>query len=365
MASYLYGLDHASHDFTKVDSFGKNVFTNAFPASLAVYMHKEKSLELGWVEAISSGGTLTIAHGHKPLPDILGVDPDYAHWSFESPYDGYDIYATGQVNKSDLVVSDVRTGREASAFEVKLTVVPTSNTADHPRDDQSCELVVRPPSIEQLCFSIAAGYGPERRHDIGDAIASCLECPMDYEWNNERYMLEKLPKVVEAAETVAINDIDNQRPFLLDAIWRTEGKSPVFDREAFDAFFWSDIAFMQFFTRAAKAQIANKKKTIDRPARAVIWLVKSLWDYSTQGKVTFEKTHSSVTFGGQTDKAGAFTGNVSLAMVKCEDFIHPRVARSEISRIITPEGVAFLSPERRLDGVLASSYEYLMPKSQN
>ena len=365
MASYLYGLDHASHDFTKADSFGKNVFTNAFPASLAVYMHKEKSLDPGWVEAVSTQGTLGIRHTHKPLPDILGVDPDYAHWSFESPYDGYDIYATGQVNKSDLVVSDIRTGREASAFEVKLTVVPTSNTANRDREDQSCELVVRPPSIEQLCFSIAAGYGPCRRHDIGDAIANCLKCPMDYEWNNERYMLEKLPDVVEAAETIAANDIDNQRPFLLDAIWRTEGKSPIFDREAFDVFFWSDIAFMQFFTRTAKSQIANGKESIDRPARAVIWLVKSLWDYSTQGSVTFERTHGSVTFGGQTDKAGSFTGNASLSMVKCDDFIHPRVARSEIAKIITPEGVAFLSPERRLDGVLAASYKHLLIESQN
>lgn len=356
--SYLYGLEYATHNFSEERSFGKNIFTNALPISLAMYLSDEMGLEPGWVKAISCGNRLGIQHETKPLPNIIGTAPEEAFWGFEEGFDGYNRYATGQVNKSDIVVKNRFTGEETSAFEVKLTVVPTSNTANKERDEQSCELVVRPPSIEQLCFSIAAGYGPDRRHDIGDIIAKHLRYPMDYEWSNERYMLDKLQLVVDAAEDIAISNIDNQRPFLLDAIWRTIGKSPALDEEAFDVFFWSDLAFMQFFTRSSRSQIANHDDRIGRPARSAIWLIKALWDYSTQGKVTFERAHSAITFGGQTDKAGAFTGAVSLELVKCPNFVHPRISRDRYLEVVKPEGIKYLSPERRLDGVLVSQYEY-------
>lgn len=356
--SYLYGLEHATHNFSEERSFGKNIFTNALPISLAMYLSDEMELEPGWVKAINSDNRLGIEHQTKPLSEIIGVAPEDAYWCFEEGFDGYNRYATGQVNNSDIVVKNRHTGKETSAFEVKLTVVPTSNTAHKAREEQSCEIVIRPPSIEQLCFSIAAGYGPNRRHDIGDIIAKHLRFPMDYEWTNESYMLDRLQFIVEAAEDIALSNIDNQRPFMLDAIWRTIGKSPALDEEAFDVFFWSDLAFLQFFTKSTKTQIKNHEGRIGRPARSTIWLIKALWDYATQGKVTFERAHSAITFGGQTDKAGAFTGAVSLEMVKCPRFVHPRIGREKYLDIVKPEGIRFLSPERRLDGVLVSQYEY-------
>lgn len=182
---------------------------------------------------------------------------------------------------------------------------------------------------------------------------------MDFEWDNEKYMLERLASVVETAEAVAKKDLKRQRPFLIHAIWRTEGDSSVLDEEAFDVSFWSDLAFMQFFTKAARRGIAGGNKKIERSARAVIWLVKSLWDYSAQGKVTFGRTHSLVTFSDQSDKAGAFSDNASLEMVKCQDFLHPRIKRNEVCNILTAEGSVFLSPERRLDGVLTTNYDFL------
>lgn len=38
--TYLYGLEHANHEFDGSDpkAFGKNIFTNAFPLALLVYM---------------------------------------------------------------------------------------------------------------------------------------------------------------------------------------------------------------------------------------------------------------------------------------------------------------------------------------
>lgn len=101
-----------------------------------------------------------------------------------------------------------------------------------------------------------------------------------------------------------------------------------------------------------KREIATSTSSIGRPARALIWFIKSMFDYSAQGRVTFERTHSLVTFGGQTDKAGSFTSGGIRSFIKSKHFIHPRISVNETNEILLPEGAALLKPERRLDAVL-------------
>ena len=363
--SYLYGLEHASHDFTKEKSFGKNIFTNAFPVSLLSYMSAEMGLEPNYIRATIIGETPSVDHITAPLEELIGVKIDDAFWAFEDSFDGYNRLATGTANRSDLVVRSRSSNKEMRAFEVKLVTAPTSGTASKPRNQQSCEIVVRPPTIEQMCFSIATSYGPEKRHDIGDMIAERLLHPMDFEWSNERYMLERLPLVVDAAEDIIREGIELQTPFVLNALWRTVGKSTVFDDECFDVFIWSDLAFLQLFTQGARRSIEAGSTDISRPARSVIWLVKSLFDYSAQGKVTFERTHSEITYGGQTDKAGAFSGSSVMSLIGCENFYHPRVNKDAYKEIIAPEGIELLSPERRLDGFIKTDYDYAALNIEN
>lgn len=189
-------------------------------------------------------------------------------------------------------------------------------------------------------------------------IAETLLHPMDYRWDDETYMLEKLPYIVDAADKIICNGLSVQSPFVLNALWRTQGKSTIFDEECFDVFFWSDLAFMQLFTRATKRAILSNSSEIGRPARSVIWLIKSLFDYSAQGKVTFDRTHSLITYGGQSDKAGAFSGNSVMELISCRNFLHPRVVSNAYSAIITKDGIEMLSPERRLDAFIKSDYDY-------
>ena len=171
-------------------------------------------------------------------------------------------------------------------------------------------------------------------------------------------MLEKLPLVLAAAERIVEQGIDLQTPFVLNALWRTEGKSSIFDQECFDVFFWSDMAFLQLFTNATRRAIDGGRKKVGRPERSVVWLVKSLFDYSVQGKVTFAKAHGELTYGGQTDKAGAFSGNSVMELVGCRNFYHPRVGKEAYREVVRPEGIALLSPERRLDSFIKTDYDY-------
>ena len=352
--SYMYGLESSNKDFTDPESFGKNTFTTAFPVALARYMDAEKGLDMNYIRAIlGNDGIPRTEQVMVPLSDLIGIEPKDAYFSLEDSFAGYDEYATNEANRSDVVVKDKQTGKEISAFEVKLVAVPTSATAGCSREEQACELVVRPPSVEQLCFSIASSLPRSERLVFSDIIVAALGNPIDYDWGNEAFMKAHRQNILDAADEISRQMIDKQAPFALMGEWRTLGQEPEFDDECFDAFFFSNVAFLQLFSNVVRNSIL-RNKPLGRPERSLIWFIKSMFDYAAQGTVTFERTHSLVAFGGQSDKAGSFTSNSIRPFVISENFIHPRVMSEEYSRVIMPEGVAMLKPERRLDAVLMS-----------
>lgn len=351
--SYMYGLDHSNKDFEKADSFGKNTFTTAFPIALANYIDEEKRLPMNYIVVeIDGDGRPKTLQKLESLAKLIGIDPRSAYYAFEDSFSGYDAYAVDRANRSDIVIKDYNTGKEVSAFEVKLVVVPTSGTASKSREEQLCELVVRPPSIEQLCFSVAASFGRAERITISDIIVEALGNPIDYEWDNEAYMLAHRQQILDAADELTRQGIDRQAPFVLMGEWRTVGQEAEFDPAGFDVFFWSNLAFLQLFSNVMRNAIVRHTGYIGRPERALIWFVKSMFDYAAQGSVMFNRTHSLITFGGQTDKAGSFTNDNIAKFVLSDNFIYPRVPAEDHGRIISAKGVRFLRPERRLDAVL-------------
>lgn len=361
MRPFLFGLDHASHDFTDAASLGKNIFTNAFPLAMAQYLSVERNLEIPTIQAEQFDGRLTTKHQLNPWRKIIGTDPENAFFMFEGVYDGYNRYTHSTANKSDVVVKQRKTGEHLRPLEIKLVVVPTSSTARKTKGEQTCELVVRPPTVEQLSFSIAHSYGPNRRHELQNMIANSLGQPNDYSWTDERSMIDALPRVLNAAETIALGALDAQTPLVLTAVWRSEGQKPVLEQNAFDVFAWTDMAFMQLFINAtwrayyeAPGQRKRKlPKEISRPSRALIWLIRSLWDYTTQGSLDFGRHHSQITYGVQSDKAASFTGTATLEHLRSEQFLTPRISRDELERVLTPAALEHLMPERRLDAAIA------------
>lgn len=362
MRHLLYGLEHASHDFRKPESLGKNIFTNAFPLSIAQYLSIKRGLGIPLVKAELRDGRLTTAHHMSEWRELLGTDPSNTYFHFEGVYSGYGAYTHSQAgaNKSDVVACARPSLAHSRPLEIKLVVVPTSGTASRPRHEQSCEIVVRPPTVEQIAFSIAHSYGVDRRALLQDIIGEELAQPNDYEWSNERYMLKKMPKVLRAAERIAHEGLELQTPLVLTAVWRSEGQRPNLDEHAFDVFCWTDMAFLQLFTDATRGALFEsngqlKSKAPDevsRPSRALIWLVNCLWDYTTQKTLNFGRIHSAITFGSQTDKAASFTGPAPLKHLASEQFFEPRVKRDELENILDPSAFALLLPERRLDAAI-------------
>lgn len=365
MQPLLFGLNHASHDFSDAKSLGKNIFTNAFPLALGQFLALKRHLPIPTIRAsLGEDGGLHTEHVMTPWEGILGVDPEKAHFEFEGVYDGYDNYTHTSANKSDVVVSDRGTGTHKRALEIKLVVVPTASTAGLDHDDQSCEIVVRPPTVEQLAFSIAHSYGVNRRSDLQRLIVTALGQPSDYKWSDEEYMITAMPRILEAAENISKGGLQSQTPLVLTAIWRSEGQKATFEENAFEIFAWTDLAFLQLFMDQVRRDYYERDsvlkriapKRISRPGRALVWLIKSLLDYAVQGTLNFGGIHSEITFGVQSDKAGSFTGGASLKHLASKEFFEPRITRSELVGVLSPQSVHYLLPERRLDAAIVIQY---------
>ncbi|MDO5030623.1 MAG: HindVP family restriction endonuclease [Corynebacterium sp.] len=343
---YLYGLS-GNHDFTNTESLGKNVFTNAFPLALAQYMDQQRGLKLPLISAkVDARGDITTEHIMTPWSEIIETESTRAKFLFETVFDQFDRYTHTSANKSDVVVINER-GEHRRAFEVKLVVVPTSSTASRPREEQSCEIVFRPSSIEQLAFSIAHSYGAERRFELLDIITKVLIHPIDFDWSNREFMADKIDLFIEAAEALIAAGVSSQTPLVLIAIWRTVGQTPKIDNHAFDTFVATDLGFLVLLLNTVKR--GKKTSQITRPQRSLIWLIHALWQYGMQRSLNFPRTHEKLAYGPQTDKAGSFANVPTREFIMSPEFINPRVSREERHKILAPEAVPELMPERRLD----------------
>jgi len=299
---------------------------------------------------VADDGEITTEHTDTNWKDIILTDPKTAVWSFESTYSEYAKYTNDTPNGSDVVVKN-KEGKDTSAFEIKLVVVPTSGSANKPREKQWCELVIRPASIEQLAFSIARSYGIEQRDTLRKIIVEALGAPQDLSWPSASAMMGHKNAVIKAAENIIRSGIGEQTPLVVIAEWRTEGQTPRLDENAFDVFVVTDMALLSVFIQTAK----NKSKKISRPYRSVIWLVKSLYDYSVQHSLQFLDITAKLNYGLQSDKSASFTRRAT-EMLDSDNFQHPRVKRNEVENILPPKAFKVLAPERRLDGALMTHY---------
>lgn len=349
--SFLYGMENSNHDFTSPKSLGKNIFTNAFPLAMLQYMHIHKNMTIPEIRAVKLN-ELDVGTTHVPTSwaDIIGTTPETARFNFETVFNGYNKYTHNSANKSDVVVANA-SGEHTRPLELKLVVVPTSSTAKKARDKQSCEIVTRPSTVEQIAFSIANSFGMDRRQEMAEIINSALGHPHDYDWGNPAYMSHKVDKFKNAAIALIRAGIEVQTPLVVTAVWRTKGQSPELDENAFDSFIWTDLAFLQLYINAAGK--SSKDGSVSRPSRSLMWLISCLYEFAAQGTFNFQRVTRTMGFGYQSDKAGAFAGNAPLQHMGSPEFTNPRLDRYSVEGIISSEALDELLPERRLDQAIA------------
>ena len=161
--------------------------------------------------------------------------------------------------------------------------------------------------------------------------------------------------MIEIIDIIALQNLDKQKPLIMQPIWKTEGKSSKLSENCLDVFVWSNLAFTQLFLDVAREEVKGNK--ITRQVRTIVWLFKMLYDFSKSGKINHAKIIDELSFNTKNDKAFAVSGRITQPYMTSRELEKPRILKSQIKDIILGGGQNLLSPERRFDAIISNSPE--------
>ena len=167
-------------------------------------------------------------------------------------------------------------------------------------------------------------------------------------WDNNFEMTHKMPLLCQSIDRFQQEYYTNQKPLLMQTVWKTQGKSPLLAEQAFDIVIWSDYAFSRLFIDSSSAEATS----MSRPMRATARLARCLWELSKSGKIRVVDIYRQMAFGNQTDKEFAIGGSKWRQYVTSDRIVCPILPKTVVSNIIEPGYIQRLSPERRFDQTL-------------
>lgn len=344
MPPSLYGITHSNRNFSDPHYWGKNQFNSSFPAALACYM-RDKGIPAVYIELDEDCKTQVV---ERDFDFIFGttLPNDQLSFAFESIYEPFRNFVEDQLVSIDLVLKDTN-GNYIRPFEIKLTTLPDNSTCMLAESQYGCELVLRSATLKYMALSIAESCNNEAdKARIRELFAFCG--PIQ-DWRNEVEAARYLPQIVEALETFFSEFSSRQKPILLQPIWKTHGKAPLLADSCLDIFVWSDFALSRLFMSSARD---FRVETISRFKRAALRLARFLYDSSRLGKVYLAPIYDGMTYGPQTDKEFALSGNKTNLIMRNPRLTNLAIGKDEIKNIILGGGQKYLSPERRFDAII-------------
>ncbi len=350
----LFGLNqlNTNKDFRHAKAWGKNSFNNCFPISLLCYM---QSLNIAPIYLVLDRNS-DLVHKKVDVNSIFGhpYDSQDIFFAFEYTYGKNQQFVKGTLPRIDCVVMDNSNSVNPwlRALEIKLTALPDNSTCNLSEEQYGCELVTRPNTIIHLTLEIVAKYAEHQREFL-EILRPMFQ--NNFGWEAEDNILKKMPHIIQTIRHLLLTKIEDQTPLVIQPIWKTVGKFSRLHEHCLDAFVWSAFAFAKLLLDAAEHGHSRK---LSRAKRAVLWMMKMLTDFSTDGKIDTQTV--SAGFSRQTDKAFALSGRKIQPYMSCAELLHPRIRKTEIKHIILGQGEKLLSPERRFDAILANSPEIFM-----
>lgn len=338
----LYGI-HQSNRKPK-DLWGKNQFNSTFPTALACYMRDANIHPV----FLSLNADSKVATSEISVNELFNSDRpnEELRFDFESKFEPYQRYANGDIGGIDLVIrhsDDPNASQWRRALEVKLTVLPDNATSKLTEDQWGCELVIRPASMKYCALGIIDSLS-DRRDEVREVFADV--CGKFDKWDSGFELTAKRPQLISALEDFQHRFKDVQKPFLMQPIWKTQGKTPILSENAFDIFVWSDFALCQVIIDRSK----NGSSTdVDRFMRSAARLARTLYELSRSGLGNINTIYTEMTFGTQTDKDFALPGKLTRAYMNSPRRVKPALTKDVIVDVILNGGQRMLSPERRLD----------------
>lgn len=340
----LYGIKQSNR--SGADLWGKNQFNSTFPAALCCYMRDKGYKPIyvhtdGDFEALATDTTLT-------FEDVFNasVANEDINFLFESNYQPYTAYLHDTLDHTDLVTNV--DGADKRPLEIKLTVLPDNATSRQVDEAMwGSELVIRPDSISYACLGV---YTNLKQHAA--AIRNLLEpTAIKIEsWENSRDILNHADEMLETLTKFFKKYHSSQVPFLIQPIWKTQGKSPDLAHNAFDVFVWSDFALLKLAIDQAKAE--TNRVVVSRYLRSVARTIRALSDLFVTNKIHIARIFRQMALGNQTDKEFALNGSVTRNYMKHARLTKPKLKKEVLKEIILNGGEKMLSPERRFDATI-------------
>lgn len=344
----LYGVHNSNRDFSLKDTWGKNQFNSSFPASLCCYM-ASKDIKANYLML----NQCEFECQEINISDIFGIEPSSSdiYFAFEAVHSPFQKYIIGTLPRTDLVIQNLKTGQCLSSLEIKLTALPDNSTHHLHENQYGSEIVVRPDSIVYLACSLANSLENLKELIIIDKQSAIID------WSDPQYVIPLFPKIKQTLNNIC-KQYKKQTPFLLQPIWRTEGKSPRLAEYCLDVFCWSDVAFVYFINKIAK--LDTNCLSITRQTRTAIWLYKMLEEIVIKGQFNHKQIIDTCSYNTKNDKAFASSGMVTNPFMKSPRLTKPIIRKQEIKNIILGNGQDLLSPERRFDAIIYNSPELFL-----
>lgn len=344
-ASGLYGIVHFNRSMEQ--HWSKNCFNSSFPTAMANYM-MAKNLPALYVTLGKMNGRLAVHSTQISIRELFrcgNLTPDSLNFCFESVFEPYQIYSFDKIDGIDLVVKDMR-GTSLVPLEVKLTVLPTSNSSEKPQSQWGCELVVRSATTSYCAFGMfdALKKNHAEIREIFEPACSSIQS-----WDNTFEMSHKTGALCEALDKFEENFFANQQPLIMEPIWKTQGQSPLLAEKAFCLVVWSDYAFSRLFIDKAKTD-GNKDMT--RCMRTAAKLARCLWELGKSGKIHVSDIYRQMAFGNQTDKEFAVQASMWRRYIDVTQLPNFMLERDVLHKIIMDGFIERLRPERRFDQTL-------------
>lgn len=352
----LYGIKHTNRAGAAL--WGKNQFNSTFPASMACYMrdHNHPAIYL------TVKPDLTTECVELPVSQLFNttLPNDKLFFEFEAKFEPYQPFVYGELERVDLVIREAietvgqdgtvsaQAGNYLRGLEVKLTVVPDSSTYTGNPATWAPEIVIRPATAKYCALSMASIVPQEEVNRIFLPVGSSV-----VDWGNSAEALQLLPKAIEALNKFHRSFSHLQQPLIMQPIWRTKGKQPILDDNAFDVFVWSDFALSRVFT-----DLAAESGDLVRYGRSVLRLTRYLYEFGRAGAGNIGTIFSNMTYNQQSDKEFSLNGGITRKYLRHSRMAAPILSKDIVKNLILHGGEKHLSPERRFDQTIYFTYEF-------
>jgi len=340
----LYGITHSNRDFSDSYYWGKNQFNSSFPVALTCFM-RDSGINPVYLRL---NRDRKIFHEEIAVSALFNtkLSNDKLYFSFESRFEPFKQFVHDELEIIDLVVMNAETNDFLQSLEIKLTTLPDDTTEGLPEDEYGCELVIRSATMRYMALSMAQSL-QKKTKEIREIFEPARLKVRG--WDNADEIRNKLPAILEALEAFISKYRRYEKPFLMQPVWKTIGKSSVLADNCLDVFIWSDFALTRLFMDSA---LENDSARISRQQRAAVRLARFLFEVSRAGKVYQEPIYDGMSLGNQTDKEFAISGNKTHSYMKCARLTRPIIHKNQIKKIILGGGQKYLSPERRFDAII-------------